>query len=93
MEVHFTPDQQAFVRQAIETGRVPNEETAVRQALSLWEERERIRVEILADVDVAEASLANGEGRIITQQSMRELAEEVKQRGRARIAAKTPVSL
>ncbi len=76
MEVHFTPDQQAFVRQAIETGRVPNEETAVRQALSLWEERERIRVKILADVDVAEASLAHGEGRIITQQSMRELAEE-----------------
>ena len=93
MEVQFTPDQQAFVRQAIETGRVHNEQEAVRQALSLWEERERIRVEILADVDAAEASLARGEGRIITQQSMRELAEEVKQRGRARLAAETPASL
>ena len=93
MEVQFTPDQQAFVRQAIETGRVPNEEAAVRQALSLWEERERIRVEIIADVDVAEASIARGEGRVITQQSMRELAEEVKQRARARLAAETPASL
>ena len=93
MEVQFTPDQQAFVRQAIETGRVPNEEAAVRQALSMWEERERIRVEIIADVDVAEASIARGEGRVITQQSMRELAEEVKQRGRARLAAETPASL
>ena len=93
MEVQFTPDQQAFVRQAIETGRVPNEEAAVRQALSLWEERERIRIEIIADVDVAEASIARGEGRVITQQSMRELAEEVKQRGRARLAAETPASL
>ena len=93
MEVQFTPDQQTFVRQAIETGRVPNEEAAVRQALSMWEERERIRVEIIADVDVAEASIARGEGRVITQQSMRELAEEVKQRGRARLAAETPASL
>lgn len=93
MEVQFTPDQQAFVRQAIETGRVHNEQEAVRQALSLWEERERVRVEILADVDAAEASLARGEGRIITQQSMRELAEEVKQRGRTRLAAETHASL
>ncbi len=93
MEVQFTPDQQAFIRQAIETGRLPNEEAAVRQALSLWEERERIRVELLAGVDDAEASLAHGEGRIINQQSMRELAEEVKQRGRARLAAETPASL
>ena len=93
MEVQFTPDQQAFVRRAIETGRVPNEEAAVRQALSMWEERERIRVEIIADVDVAEASIARGEGRVVTQQSMRELAEEVKQRGRARLAAETPASL
>ena len=47
--------------------------------------------EILAAVDEAEASLARGEGRIITKQSMTELAEEVKQRGRARLAAeRTP---
>ena len=87
MDVQFTPDQKAFVRQAIETGRVHSEEEAVRQALSLWEERERVRAEILADVDAAQVSLARGEGRIITQQSMRQLAEEVKQRGRARLAA------
>ena len=42
----------------------------------------------LAAVDVAEDSLARGEGRsITTQQSARELATEVKQRGRARLAA------
>jgi hypothetical protein len=59
----------------------------VKEALSLWEDRERTRAEILAAVDEAEASVARGEGRVITQQSMRELAEEVKQRGRARLAA------
>ena len=45
------------------------------------------RAEILAAVDEAETSLARGEGRIITQESMRELAEDVKQRGRARLGA------
>jgi Arc/MetJ-type ribon-helix-helix transcriptional regulator len=87
MEVQLTPDQKAFVRQAIEGGRLLREEDAVKEALSLWEERERTRAEILAAVDEAEASLARGEGRTVTQESMRDLAEEVKRRGRARIAA------
>jgi Arc/MetJ-type ribon-helix-helix transcriptional regulator len=90
MNVHFTPDQEAFIRHAIEAGRLHRAEDAVEQALSLWEERERRRVEILAAVDQAEASLARGEGRIITQQSMQELAADVKRRGRARLAAEQP---
>jgi putative addiction module CopG family antidote len=87
MEVQLTPGQRAFVRQAIESGRLRREEDAVKEALSLWEERERTRAEILAAVDEAEASLARGEGRLITQESTRELAAEVKRRGRARLAA------
>jgi putative addiction module CopG family antidote len=87
MEVQLTDDQKAFVQQAINTGRYTREEDAVKEALSLWEERERTRAEILAQIDLAEASLARGEGRIITEESMRDLAEDVKQRGRARLAA------
>jgi putative addiction module CopG family antidote len=90
MEVQLTPDQKAFVRQAIQSGRLHREEDAVQEALALWEERERTRAEILVAVDEAEASLARGEGRIITQQSMRDLAGEVKQRGRDRLAAEQP---
>jgi putative addiction module CopG family antidote len=87
MEVHLTPDQEGFVRQAIAAGRIDHPEDAVREALALWEERERRRAEILAAVDLAEASLARGEGRVIsTEDDMRQLAEEVKQRGRARLA-------
>ena len=87
MEVQLTPDQKAFVRQAIETGRLQREEEAVKEALALWEERERSRAEILSAVDAAAASLVQGEGRVITQESMRQLAAEVKQRGRDRLAA------
>jgi len=85
--VSLTPDQEAFIRQAIETGRLHRPEDAVAEALSLWEERERTRAEILAAVETADTSLARGEGRNITHESMQRLADEVKQRGRARLAA------
>ncbi|HWY21283.1 MAG TPA: hypothetical protein VNX26_08690 [Candidatus Acidoferrum sp.] len=87
MEVNLTPDQEAFVREAIESGRLHRPEDAVEEALSLWEERERNRAEILAAVDAAEASLDRGEGIVITEQSARELADDVKRRGRARLEA------
>jgi putative addiction module CopG family antidote len=87
MEVDLTPDQTAFIRHAIDAGRLHRPEEAVREALSLWEERERRRAEILAAADIAKASLAAGHGRVITEDSMRQLADEVKQRGRNRLAA------
>ena len=88
MEAQLTPDQKAFVRQAIESGRIHREEDALKEALSLWEERERRRLEILVAVDKAEASLARGEGRRIrTPEDAKQLAEEVKRRGMARLNA------
>ena len=87
MNVELTPDQRAFVQKAIESGRFSREEEAVEGALALWEERERRRLEIIAMVEDAEPSLAGGEGREITEESMKALAEEVKQRGRRRLAA------
>ena len=85
--MQLTADQEAFVRQAITSGRLGREEDAVREALSMWEERERTRAEMLAAIDEAEASLERGEGRDITQESMRQLAGDVKARGRTRLAA------
>lgn len=40
-EVRSRPDQEAFVRQAIESGRFHRAEDAVEEASTLWEERER----------------------------------------------------
>lgn len=51
----------------------------------LWEERERRRMQILAAVDSAEASLARGEGRTITnRKELTQLARDVKQRSSAK---------
>jgi Arc/MetJ-type ribon-helix-helix transcriptional regulator len=87
MNVELTADQRSFVQKAIESGRFTREEEAIEEALVLWERRERRRLEIIAMVDEAEASLARGEGREITEESMKALAEEIKERGRRRLAA------
>jgi Arc/MetJ-type ribon-helix-helix transcriptional regulator len=50
MIVNLTPDQKAFFRDAIASGRLHREEGAMREALALWERRERTRTEILAAV-------------------------------------------
>jgi Arc/MetJ-type ribon-helix-helix transcriptional regulator len=93
MEVRLTPDQEALVRRAIDAGRFGRAEDVVEEALLLWGERERKRAEFLATLDDAKASIARGEGRVITEQSMRDLATEVKRRGRARLAADQSTSL
>jgi Arc/MetJ-type ribon-helix-helix transcriptional regulator len=87
MDVQLTPDQQVLVRQAIQSGRLDDESDAVQEALSLWEERERARAELIASLDEAEASIDRGEGRGMTRKSLRELAEGVKRDLRARLAA------
>ena len=45
MNVDLTADQRALVKRAIDSGRFSSEEEAVREALALWKERERGRVE------------------------------------------------
>jgi hypothetical protein len=62
-----------------------SDEDAEREALALWEDRERKRAEFLLTLDGAKASRARGEGRTITQESIRRLAGEVKECGRARL--------
>ena len=83
MEVRPTPDQKAFIRRAIESGRLHDEEDAVREALSLWEERERARTEILAALDEAEADLDAGRYADYTDATLPALAEELKREGRS----------
>ena len=87
MQIDLTPEQQDFVRRAVDSGRFESAEDAVQAAIALWVERERRRTEILAAVDIAKASVDSGEGIDISGPSMRALAEDVKRRGRAQLAA------
>jgi putative addiction module CopG family antidote len=89
-EVQLTTDQEAFVRRAIADGRLQNAAEAIQQALQLWEQRERRRMEILFAIERADASIVAGQGIPISPESMRELTAEVKRRGRARLQAEQP---
>jgi len=83
MEIELTPAQEAFLRQAIESGRIHHAEEAVQQALSLWETRERSRIEILSALDEAEADLQAGSFSEYDDASLPRLSEELKREARA----------
>jgi Arc/MetJ-type ribon-helix-helix transcriptional regulator len=83
MEVQFTPEQEAFVRQAIQSGRLKRAEDAIQQALFLWEKQERNRVEILSALDEAEVNLEAGGFDDYTDETLPLLAQQLKTEARA----------
>src|ERR1035437_1006234 len=87
MEVRIfaTPEQEAFIREGIASGRFATAEDAAREALRLWEERQRRRTELLIELDAAEASFARGESRRVGPESITEFIAGVKRRGSARL--------
>jgi hypothetical protein len=87
MQITLTPEQEAFVRQAVKDGRIARPEDALTEPMLLWEDREVARSEVIASLDAARASLARGEGRTISRRSMRAVAQDVKKRVRARLDA------
>jgi putative addiction module CopG family antidote len=84
MEVQLTPDQEAFVRKAVASGRYPSAEAAVRDAMARWEEVERARLELLAALDEAEADLEAGHYTDYTNATLPQLADELKREARER---------
>jgi putative addiction module CopG family antidote len=82
MEVQLTPDQEAFIRKAVASGRYPSVEDAVRDAMVRWEEGERARLELLAALDEAEADLEAGRYTDYTDATLPRLANELKREAR-----------
>jgi putative addiction module CopG family antidote len=74
MEIELTPEQDSFVHLGIEQGRFRHAEDVVRDALALWEKRERGRIELLASLDVAKLALDAGEGTDHTAENIHEPA-------------------
>jgi Arc/MetJ-type ribon-helix-helix transcriptional regulator len=87
MEVDLTPEHSAVIGHAMATGRIQDLSQAVQEAMDLWVARERRRVELLASLDAADASLARGEGIEISAEAMAALSHDVMDRCRARIEA------
>jgi putative addiction module CopG family antidote len=83
MEVHLTPDQEAFIRQAVAEGRYRTAEDAVLDAMARWEESERARAELLSAFDEAEADLEAGLYTDYTRETSHVLADALKREARA----------
>ena len=78
-----TPDQQAFINQAVASGRYRNAEDAIQDAIARWEEDERARLELLAALDDAEADILAGQYLDYRNETLPQLAEELKYEARA----------
>lgn len=86
MEIEFTPEQKSHIDLSMEQGRIQSPEEAVKDALSLWEERERARLDLLAEIDAGDSSFEGGEIVFESEESIAAWIEGVKQRGRAKLA-------
>jgi putative addiction module CopG family antidote len=86
MQVELTPAQASFIDLGIQEGRFRSSEEAIREALALWEKRERARIELLASLDFAEQALDAGEGEEYTIETLPSLVQSVQQRGIARLS-------
>ena len=73
----------AWPTRAITSSPCASEEDAVQEALLLWEERERARVELLAALDEAEADLEAGRFCDYTGETLPRLGDELKREARA----------
>lgn len=83
MDVRFTPEQEAFIRQAVASGRYRSPEEAVQDALTRWQSSERSRLELLSALDEAERDLEAGCFTDHTNATLPDLAAELKREARA----------
>lgn len=82
MEVKLTTGQENLIQHAIEQGRYRSAEEAVREALALWEERERQRIDLTTDIGRAENDLKSAAYSDYTDDTLPLLAEELKREAR-----------
>lgn len=83
MNVSLTPELERLVNEKVESGLYQTASEVVREALRLLKERDHAREQLRGDVQVGFDALARGEGRTYDKASSRQLAEQIKSRGRA----------
>ncbi len=87
LRVKPTPDQEAFIREGIASGRFQSADDAARAALQQWEEYERQRATLLRELKDADSSTGRGNGvRADSSQALVAFFEDVKKRARSQHA-------
>ncbi len=90
MEIHLTPEQESFVRHAIDAGRFDTPEQAVSEALNSLAERERQLLALRAEIQIGIDQLDRGEGILLeSTEDLYEFFEDIKRKGRERLSKDT----
>ena len=82
MQVDLTVEQETFIQQAIASGRYRTAEDAVLDAMARWEESERAHLELVTALDEAESDLTAGRYSDYTNETLLDLAAELKSEAR-----------
>jgi putative addiction module CopG family antidote len=77
MEITLTPEQESLIQHEIENGRLKSAEEAVQQALSVWEERRRDLIELIAALDESEEDFKAGRYLECTPESLPGIKAEI----------------
>ena len=88
MNVSLTPELERLVNEKVESGLYQTASEVVREALRLLKDRDQAREQLRSDVQAGFDQLARGKGRVYDKTSSRQLAEQIKSRGRAARAKK-----
>ncbi len=88
MQIELTPEQEALVQHLVEIGQYQNPAAAIHHAMDLWAERERARLELISAIEEGERSLEEDGGILLeTEEDIRNFFNEIKDSGKARLAA------
>ena len=89
MEVDLSPEQQAFIRAGIESGRYQRPEEAIQEALRQWEDRQRSLAQLQALVDEGMDDLEQGRYTDYSDETLPELFQQIKSEGRTLLATRS----
>lgn len=87
MQIQLSPEQRSFVEMGIQQGRFRDPEEAMQEALSLWIERERVRLELLAEIEAGDDSPRENDTVLDTDEEIADFLTDVEQRGLAKLSS------
>lgn len=87
MEIHLTPEQEAFIEQTVRSGRFASRHDAVREAVTLLEARERELAEMRAFVQEGLDDLDTDRYEEYNDETLHKLFDDIKRRGLKRLTS------
>jgi hypothetical protein len=87
MEMRPASDQTTFVRSTLQAGGTEGRKGSAQEAIALWEDRERRRIEFRSSLVRARGAQARMEGREIAKHALRQLSAGLMERNPARMMA------